>query len=88
MDNDFDKLRVAQVAGRQPGVIDIANNVVIIKTWQSKSDWAIKKDILNQYFWSMNVDGDDIDVTVDDGEATSKGAVNSKYEAQAAVKNA
>lgn len=88
VDNDFDKLRVGQVVGRQPGVIDIANNVVVTKTWESKPDWAIKKDILSQFFWSMNVDGDEIDVTVDDGQVTLAGNVDSKYEVQAAVKNA
>lgn len=88
VDTDFDKYRVDQVVGRQPGVIDIANNVVVREAWEPKSDWAIKEDILNQYFWSMNVDGDDINVTVNDGDVVLEGTVDTKYEMQAAIKNA
>jgi osmotically-inducible protein OsmY len=88
VDNEFDKFRVETVVGQQPGVVDLANNVLVRKTWNPKGDWAIEKDIREQFFWSMSVDGDDIDLNVENGLVTLEGDVDSKYELQAAVKNA
>ncbi len=88
LDTEFDKLRVEQVVGRQPGVIDVANNILVRKQWEPKSDWAIRKDVESQFFWSLPVDGSDINVDVNDGRVTLTGEVSDKYEAQLAVKNA
>lgn len=88
VDTEFDKMRVEQITGRQPGVVDVANNMVVRKQWEPKSDWALKKDVHNQFFWSMVVDGSDITVNVNDGRVTLTGKVGDRYEAQMAVKNA
>ncbi len=88
VDTKFDKARVEQIAGRQPGVVDVSNNIVVREQWTPKSDWAIKKDVKDQFFWSMVVDGSNINVDVNDGRVTLTGTVSDKYEAQLAVKNA
>jgi osmotically-inducible protein OsmY len=54
----------------------------------SKVDWEIKKDIENQLFWSPFVDADQVTVTVNDGEATLSGKVDSWSEYYAATENA
>jgi osmotically-inducible protein OsmY len=54
----------------------------------AKSDWQIKADIEDELFWSPFVDADDVTVTVNHGEATLTGSVNSWSEFNAAANNA
>lgn len=53
-----------------------------------KSDYAIKKEIEDEIFWSPFVDSEDVTVTVDKGTATLTGTVDSWSEYSAAVENA
>jgi osmotically-inducible protein OsmY len=53
-----------------------------------KSDRSIKQAIENEFFWSPFVDGDDIDVQVENGRATLTGKVDSWSEYSAASDNA
>lgn len=53
-----------------------------------KSDSQIRDDIERQLFWSPFVDSDSVTVTVEDGEATLRGAVDSYMEYGAARDNA
>ena len=54
----------------------------------SKGDRKLKEDIRDEFFWSPFVDGDDIDIEVDDGTVTLKGRVDSWSEYNAAANNA
>ena len=53
-----------------------------------KSDWKIKQDIESELFWSPFVDADQVNVTVENGEATLTGSVDSWSEYGAAQDNA
>lgn len=53
-----------------------------------KSDWQIKKEIEDQFFWSPFVDGDQVEVRVDGGIAVLRGTVDTWAERQAAADNA
>lgn len=56
--------------------------------YPTKSDLRIREDIKDEFFWSPFVDGDDIVVEVDDGEATLTGTVDSWSEYYSASENA
>lgn len=57
-----------------------------LHTYQSDAD--IKDEIEEEFFWSPFVDGSDIQVTVDNGEAELSGTVESLSEYNAATENA
>ncbi len=88
VDTEFEKNHAEEVASRQPGVLSAGNKLIVENIWKPKTDWAIKEDIEDEFFWSLFVDGDDINVNVEDGHVILSGAVDSKYEAQLAVHNA
>ena len=53
-----------------------------------ETDPSIKEDIESEFFWSPFVDGEDIDVSVENGRATLTGHVDSWAEYSAASENA
>jgi len=87
VDSQYERQHAQDVAARQVGVIDVENRL-IIGDWKWKPDWEIEQDIESQLFWSLFVDSDDINVTVDDGVATLKGEVSTWSEQDAAIANA
>ena len=56
--------------------------------YPAKSDVQIKENIEDELFWSPFVDSGNVNVTVEDGEATLSGTVDSWSEYNAAVNNA
>jgi osmotically-inducible protein OsmY len=58
------------------------------RTYPYKTDTQIKQDIESEYFWSPFVDADQVNVAVEDGEATLTGTVDSYLEKGAARDNA
>ncbi|MDZ7700397.1 MAG: BON domain-containing protein [Deltaproteobacteria bacterium] len=54
----------------------------------TRSDFRIKTDIEDEFFWSPFVDGDEVTVTVEDGVATLTGTVDSWLEYNASANNA
>ncbi|MBD3335315.1 MAG: BON domain-containing protein [Candidatus Eisenbacteria bacterium] len=54
----------------------------------AKTDWAIQSDIEDEFFWSPFVDGDQVDVVVEDGVATLTGTVDTWGERASAAENA
>jgi len=54
----------------------------------TKTDWEIKQDIDSELFWSPFVDGDQVDVGVEDGIAELTGTVDTWAEREAAGENA
>jgi osmotically-inducible protein OsmY len=57
-------------------------------TYSGSSDFRIEQEIRDQLFWSPFVDDADVTVSVDDGEATLTGTVDSYMEYGAAQDNA
>jgi osmotically-inducible protein OsmY len=88
VDNYSEKMHASNVASLILGVADVENNIEVIKDWKYKTDRMIKEDIEDEFFWSFLVDGDDINVTVENGIVTLTGEVESLPEFRAAVDNA
>jgi len=64
----------------------VENNLRITSSWPWKSDQQIKRDIERQFYWSPFVDVSDITISVEKGEVTLKGTVDTMYEFQKAKK--
>lgn len=88
VDTEFEKDHASDVAARVRGAAEVQNNLAVLSHWQWKSDGEIKEDVIEEFFWSLVVDGDDITVAVDDGVVTLDGAVDDWHEHDLAVKNA
>jgi len=88
VNSEFEKNKAEEVASNIKSVIEVDNNIKVDDEWELKSDKEIKEDVENQLYWSFAVDEDDVDVTVDHGIVTLTGEVETKWEEQAAIKNA
>jgi len=80
--------RARDIVSRVKGVVVVANRVDVVPDAAVQSDSQIKEEIEEQYFWSLAVDGGDIDIAVNEGVATLSGPVDSWHELKAAVENA
>ena len=87
VDSAFEREQAEDIAARQRGVIEVVN-LLDISDWDWQSDYEIKENIKSQFFWSPFVDGDDIEITVEDGVATLQGEVDTPGEHQSAIENA
>ena len=89
VDKGYEKIRAESVVSSVPGVVEVSNNITVRPfEWTWKSDEQIKNDIEDEFFWSLLVDGGDIDVSVTEGTAELKGSVDDWGEYYAAVDNA
>jgi osmotically-inducible protein OsmY len=88
VDSHYEKMRAEDVASRVAGTTEVANYITVRRTWQWKSDAAIKADVEGQLFWSPYVDSEDITVKVQDGDVTLEGVATDWAEADTAVGNA
>jgi osmotically-inducible protein OsmY len=84
----YEKDQAEQTAAGVSGVVDVANYIKANAEWEWKDDQAIKDDVEDELFWSLYVDSDDIEVSVQDGVVSLKGTVSSWSELDAAIKNA
>lgn len=69
-------------------VIETDHDLGEVETLAVKSDWEIREDIRDELWWSPFVDADEVTVTVDDGEATLTGEVDSWAERREATEQA
>lgn len=88
VNTSFEKFQAELVAETVLGVVDVKNNLNYNYEWTWKPDREIKSDVKDQLKWSLFVDGDDVDVSVDDGVVTLEGEVNNWSEYDVAEKNA
>jgi len=88
VDSEYEKMEAEDVASRTNGVVAVENNIEVEEVWVWKSDKAIKKDIEQQLSWSVFVDEEEIDVSVDNAIAMLEGEVDSIAELDAAIKDA
>lgn len=87
VDYRYEKNHAEDVVARVPGVVEIQNDIVVTSGWEWKSDLAIRKDIRDEFFWSVFVDGEDIGLSVNEGVAVLTGQVSDMGELRAAVDN-
>ena len=88
VDSYYEKKAAEDAASRINGVVAVENNIDVIEKRTWKSDAEIKKDIKQQFTWSIFVDAEEIDVSVDNGIATLEGEVDSVLDLDAALKDA
>ncbi len=88
VNTSFEKFQAELVAETVLGVVDVENNLTYNYEWTWKPDREIKSGVKDQLKWSLFVDSDDIDVSVDDGVVTLEGEVNNWSEYDVAEKNA
>jgi osmotically-inducible protein OsmY len=88
VNTSWEKQRAKTVAQGVKGVLYVVDNVDSKYTWTWKPDWEIRDDIESELFWSPFVDGDDVDVSVENGVATLTGGVSTFSERQSAEDNA
>lgn len=88
VNTSFEKHQAEQVAERVKGVVGVVNYIDFEHQWTWKPDWEIKADVEDQLEWSVFVDADDINVSVEDGVVTLSGTVDSWSESNDAEKNA
>jgi osmotically-inducible protein OsmY len=84
----FEKDKAAELAAKQKGVVDIANNIEVYLPQPKSADWEILQDIRTELRWSPFVDASRIEVSVKDGTAYLSGEVNNVNERTIAEKNA
>jgi osmotically-inducible protein OsmY len=88
VDRSFDKWHAESVAAGVEGVVDVANNLVVLRTPVRRSDFQIELDIEDELQWSPFVDADEVEVSVTDGVATLTGTVDTWNERAWAAENA
>ncbi len=88
VDNIFEKRQAEDVASRVNGIVSVLNSIVINREWPYKSDEEIEAGINDEWFWSPFVDGGDLSVGVEEGEATIVGTVDDYAELVDSVENA
>jgi osmotically-inducible protein OsmY len=79
---------VADIARLTQGVREVDNNMVIDEPRPLIADEAIREEIIDQLEWDTRVETDQVLVTVEDGEVTLSGEVDSFREKQAAEDDA
>jgi osmotically-inducible protein OsmY len=88
VNTSWEKQRAEVIAEGVKGAIYVINNIEYEHEWAWKPDWEIKEDVNDEFFWSPFVDGDDVNVAVDDGIVTLTGEVDTYSERQDAEENA
>jgi len=84
VDAYWKKIRAEQLATDVDGVIDIQNEIAVVPT-ESIVDKAIAEDITSALDRNLNVDVDDVNVRVKNGEVTLTGTVPSWSAYRAAI---
>ncbi len=78
--NSFEKQHAEDVASTVKGVVSVSNNIDFTHEWDWKSDWALERDVKNEFFWSPYVDTAGIAISVTDGVVTLNGEVETWYQ--------
>lgn len=94
----FEKQRAEDIISSVPGVVDVQNDIEIIKELNKygpvissadlPGDEKIKEEIEEQLWWSPFVNENEVQVEVDDGHVTLTGEVDTRLEKEYAAKNA
>ena len=88
LNSQYQKEHLMQLVSTTVGVTDVKDNTQIKREDLPKNDEELKKAVESQYFWSAAVDGDKIQVAVQDGTVTLTGSVNDAEQLKAAEMNA
>lgn len=84
----FEKQEAEEISARANGVTNVLNRLRVDTPRLKKDDAEIHEDVKSQLWWSPFVDSDSISVSVDDGQVTLQGNVESWQELRLAIKNA
>ncbi len=87
VESAYEKRRAGDVVSGVYGIIDIQNRLKV-NDRLLVSDSVIQDRIEEEFFWSVFVNSDEIDATVDRGVATLTGKADSWQEVNAAIANA
>ncbi len=75
--SELQKQRATELACDIDGIQHVTNGLVVaVEGWQEREDSRIETAIKDELYWSPFVDGDQIDVDVNDGIATLSGTVD------------
>ncbi|MBD3271946.1 MAG: BON domain-containing protein [Elusimicrobia bacterium] len=88
VDTFYEKKRAEQIADGVRGVVDVTNHINVDYTVNKTTDREIFDAIRWHLSWNPLVDGEEIDVTVEDATVLLSGSVSSWKERAAAVKSA
>ena len=101
--SDFERQLAEDIVSAVPGVIWVENNLELIPVSHPKDyatsttiikepdlppDSVIKKGVENELWWSPFVNENQVIVTVENGNVTLNGTVNTRYEKEQAEENA
>ena len=76
----FEKQRAEEVIANVPGALGVVNRLVVDAQWQPKPDGEIREDTTRRLHWSPIFEDGQIEVRVDDGVTTLRGAVDTWQE--------
>jgi len=88
VNSSFEKYQAERVAEGVKGTVLVVNNIDSEYTWEWKPDREIKADVEDELYWSLFVDSDQVDVSVEDGVVTLQGTVDTTAEKRQAENGA
>lgn len=88
VDTEYEREHAGDIASGIKGAIEVRNNIDVSPGIYKKNDALLKENIEDQLFWSIFVDSNEIDVSVEDGTAVLTGDVDSWSEMYSAIENA
>jgi osmotically-inducible protein OsmY len=80
VDSRVARERAGIVASRVPGVVEVDNDLTVMRQAVWRSDHELERAIERRLVWSPYVDSGDVNVSVEDGVATLTGTVDSSSE--------
>lgn len=84
----FEKRHAAHVASAAKGVTRVVNLIAVRDRWTPFTDRVVRRDVLDELYWSPVVDEKNVSVEVRGGVVTLRGKVGSLWESLAAARNA
>lgn len=84
----FQKMTAESVVSKVPGIKAIENEIVIGEPTSDITDKELRQSIENEYYWDVMLEGDQFDISVENGVASIEGKVESWEEYNAAIENA
>lgn len=88
VNTSFEKNRAERIAERTRGVVGVVNNLEFDYEWEWAPDWEIRSDVRDRLQWNAFVDARYVSVSVNNGDVTLSGTVNSWTERDEAERSA
>jgi len=88
VDSRMARDRAGAVTARVPGVVEVDNDLTVMREAVWRSDHELERAIVRRLEWSPYVDSGDVSVSVENGVATLTGTVDSSNQRAWAVEDA